>query len=219
MTPGSWFLGNAGECFCCGHEHGTGDRCVSFSYSPEFFERLAGYVGGEMRFQVPRLPPIRALAPLVAKASALLAENAAAANEEYEELSIQAAVQAMQIARGAAPRRTGADASSMSRVTRVVRMIDREPGLPHDLSSLAKIARLSPYHFLRTFEGLTGTTPHQYLIRMRLCRAAIRLRTEPTRILDIALDSGFGDVSNFNRTFRAEFGVSPRAYRSRLRSF
>jgi AraC-like DNA-binding protein len=34
-----------------------------------------------------------------------------------------------------------------------------------------------------------------------------------SRVLDIALDCGFGDVSNFNRAFRAEFGVSPRVYR------
>ncbi|HEX4229428.1 MAG TPA: AraC family transcriptional regulator [Bryobacteraceae bacterium] len=35
--------------------------------------------------------------------------------------------------------------------------------------------------------------------------------TEPAKILDIARDCGFGDISNFNRTFRAEFGVNPRA--------
>jgi len=36
---------------------------------------------------------------------------------------------------------------------------------------------------------------------------------EPAKILDIALDSGFADLSNFNRAFRTEFGLSPRAYR------
>src|SRR5206468_11978987 len=46
MTPGSFLLGNAGECFSCGHEHGAGDRCVSFSYAPEFFDPLADEVGG-----------------------------------------------------------------------------------------------------------------------------------------------------------------------------
>jgi len=71
---------------------------------------------------------------------------------------------------------------------------------------------LSPYHFLRTFERLTGVTPHQYILRARLREAALRL-AEPGRVLDIALDCGFGDLSNFNRTFRAEFGVSPRIFR------
>jgi AraC family transcriptional regulator len=48
-----------------------------------------------------------------------------------------------------------------------------------------------------------------------LREAAIRLVSADShaRILDIALDSGFGDVSNFNRAFRAEFGATPRVYR------
>src|SRR2546425_4858395 len=75
-------------------------------------------------------------------------------------------------------------------------------------------AGLSPYHFLRTFERLTHATPHQYLMRARLREAAVRLTADTGRVLDVALDSGFGDVSNFNRAFRAEFGVSPRAYRA-----
>jgi AraC-like DNA-binding protein len=49
---------------------------------------------------------------------------------------------------------------------------------------------------------------------MRLRDAAARLATGNEKVLDIAFDCGFGDVSNFNRAFRAEFGVSPREYRS-----
>ncbi len=211
MTPGSLLLGNAGEFFCCGHEHAAGDRCVSFSFTPEFFERLAHDAGGAgTRFNVPRLPPIRALAPLVARASVLLAGSHTAG---CEELAIQLAACSIKIGNGISPRRTGAEPSSLARVTRVVRMIDSHPDMPNDLGSLARIARLSPYHFLRTFEGLTGTTPHQYLLRVRLRRAACRLKTEPAKILDIALDCGFKDVTNFNRTFRAEFGLNPSAYR------
>ena len=67
------------------------------------------------------------------------------------------------------------------------------------------------------FDVLTGATPHQYLLRSRLRRAALRLRTELAKISEIALDCGFGDISNFNRAFPAEFGVSPRAYRSTRR--
>jgi AraC family transcriptional regulator len=96
----------------------------------------------------------------------------------------------------------------------VVRMIESNPENSHTLASLARLAGLAPHHFLRTFEGLTGTTPHQYLLRIRLRRAAIRLRTAPDRIIDVALDCGFADVSNFNHAFRAEFGASPRVYRS-----
>ncbi len=213
MTPGSLLLANAGESFCCGHEHGTGDRCVAFSYQSEVFERIAHDAGAAgVRFKIPRLPPIRPLAPLVVKAAVLQAHDL---GPDCEELGVQLAAQAIQIAHSVGPRRTGAEPSALARVTRVVRMIDHDPDVPQTLQSLARIARLSPYYFLRTFEGVTGTTPHQYFLRMRLRRAAFRLWTESAKILDIALSCGFGDVSNFNRTFRAEFGVSPRIYRAR----
>jgi AraC-like DNA-binding protein len=92
-------------------------------------------------------------------------------------------------------------------------MIDNEPGADTSLVRLAGEASLSTYHFLRTFQRVTGVTPHQYVLRMRLRRAAVRLATEPAKVIDIALESGFADLSNFNRTFRTEFGVTPRAYR------
>jgi AraC family transcriptional regulator len=75
------------------------------------------------------------------------------------------------------------------------------------------MACISPYHFVRTFKQVTGITPHQWLLRARLRAAAQRLVASRERITDIALDVGFEDLSNFVRSFRAEFGVSPRGYR------
>jgi AraC family transcriptional regulator len=212
MTPGSLLLGNTGDCFTCGHEHGTGDRCIAFSYAPALFERLANQAGAHSaRFRVPRLPPIRASAPLVARVPTILAGLDLMA---CEELSVEVVTQAIRLAEGLSRSRTGATPSSLARVTRVVRVIENDADTPQDLNELAQLARLSRYHFLRTFQELTGTTPHQYLLRVRLRRAAIRLRSDSTRIADIALGCGFGDISNFNRAFRAEFGVNPRSYRS-----
>jgi AraC-like DNA-binding protein len=78
---------------------------------------------------------------------------------------------------------------------------------------LAQEAGLSPYHFLRVFQQLTGLTPHRYVLRVRLRQAATRLATERERVLEVALACGFGDVSNFNRAFRAEFGINPSRFR------
>lgn len=183
MTPGSLFLGNAGDSFTCGHEHGAGDRCLSFSYTPDFFERLASDSGTRrLNFHAPRIPPIRALSPLVAEASALLA---GVNRLSFEELSVKLAAQAIELDRGIAPSGSSPGQASLARVTRVVRLIESDPDIPQCLAGLARMARLSPYHFLRTFEGLTGTTPHQYLLRIRLRRAALRLRAEPAKILDV----------------------------------
>ena len=119
----------------------------------------------------------------------------------------------MQIAGGFTSGTGAVSPAATARVTRAVRRIERDPCDGLSLSELAREARLSPYHFLRTFQRLTGVTPHQYVLRTRLREAAVRLAAEPGRVADVAFDSGFGDVSNFNHAFRAEFGVSPRGYR------
>jgi len=212
MTPGSLLLGTPGRYFECGHEHGAGDRCLSFGYAPDYFEQLAADAGsrGRADFAMLRLPPVRDLSPLIARACAGLTGSL---DVPWEELSVRLAAQTVQLSRNLLPDRTAAPAAAAARVTRAVRAIERRPDARLALGSLAREADLSPFHFLRTFERLTGLTPHQYVLRVRLREAAMRLAVEPGKVLDIALDCGFGDVSNFNRAFRAEFGMSPRAYR------
>jgi AraC-like DNA-binding protein len=218
MTPGSLLLGNAEQSFECGHEHGPGDRCVAFTYDPDYFEGLAadaGLPGGKLAFRRLRLPPLRALAPLVAHACAAISTPAQTETGfSWEELSLQLAAKALELAGDVAPETNHPTPSALARVTRSVRMIERRRAdADIRLGSLAREAGLSPYHFLRTFERLTGLTPHQYVLRTRLREAAARLAAEPGKILDVAYDCGFSDVSNFNRAFRTEFGISPRAFR------
>jgi AraC family transcriptional regulator len=107
--------------------------------------------------------------------------------------------------------------SAVARVTRIIRAMERRPDAALPLERMANEAGLSPYHFLRTFARLAGATPHQFALRVRLRDAASRLAAGDARVIDVALDCGFGDVSNFNRAFRAEFGVSPLAYRRQWR--
>src|SRR6516165_2320791 len=88
----------------------------------------------------------------------------------------------------------------------------REP-LP--LNDLARSVGLSPFHFLRVFRSVTGTTPHQYLIGARL-RLALRMLLDTQRpVTEIAYDVGFQDLSNFVNTFHRVIGCSPRTYRRR----
>lgn len=214
MTPGSLLLGSTGQSFECGHEHGTGDRCLVFSYAPELFEHIAVETGGSGRkpaFKASRVPPLRELSPLITAASTALSRSAQA---PWDELSLQLAARTLELDKGASPSGSRTETGATARVTRVVRMMEHDPAAPHDIATLAREARLSPYHFLRTFQSLTGITPHQYLRRLRLRWAATRLSTESAKVLDIALDCGFGDISNFNRNFRAEFGISPRTHRN-----
>jgi AraC family transcriptional regulator len=216
MTPGSMMLGNAGQCFECGHEHGEGDRCISFHYAPEYFEQIAtdaGASGTTIGFRTPRLPPVRDAASLVAHASAGLVGF----NEvSWEELGVRLAARVALLSARRPRASTTIPARVLARVTRTVRAIERRSSAPLTLRELAAEAGVSPYHFLRSFERLTGVTPHQYVRRSRLREAAMRLSVEPAKVIDVAFDSGFADVSNFNRAFRTEFGVSPRVYRARV---
>jgi AraC family transcriptional regulator len=213
LGSGSLLLGSAGQAYECGHEHAKGDRCISFLYAPEYFELVTADAGaGTAEFRVPALPPMRAMSWAVARACAGLAGDDVD-QLVWEELSLRLAVETLRLANGDEHASREMLPSAEARVTRVVRMMEERPDAEHSLARLAEEARLSPYHFLRTFQSVVGLTPHQYVMRMRLRRAAVRLVQERTSVLDVALDCGFGDVSNFNRSFRAEFGVSPRVFR------
>lgn len=218
LTPGSLLLGNAGACFECGHEHGRGDRCLAFQYEPELFDRLAADAGAaraERRFGRSRLPPLRATARLAARASAALsAAGGPVPDAAWEEIAIELAGRAVELEAGLPSRGATPPPAAERRVLEAVRRIDRDPALDHSLSALARDAGLSPFHFLRSFERVTGVTPHQFVLRARLRDAALRLRTGGERVVDIAFDAGFGDLSNFNRTFRAELGATPTAFRA-----
>ena len=86
-----------------------------------------------------------------------------------------------------------------------------------DLARVAAEVGLSAFHFLRLFSNVLGVTPHQYLVRTRLRHAARLLADDDRPITDVAFDVGFGDLSNFVRTFHRAAGVSPRRFRQSAR--
>jgi AraC family transcriptional regulator len=215
MTPGSLLLGNAGQSFECRHDHGAGDRCLSFRYAPDYFERVAADAGAsrDVCFRTLRLPPLKVLSRIVARACAGLAASGVGLEAAaWDEIGVELAAHAVQLATNGSSASARTPSGAEARVARSVRTIERHLDAPLDLDSLARQAGLSPYHFLRTFRLVTGVTPHQFVLRARLREAAVRLTTERRTVLDIAFDCGFGDVSNFNRAFRTEFGVNPRRY-------
>jgi AraC-like DNA-binding protein len=217
LTPGSLLLGNASEHFECGHEHGGGDRCLAFGFSPRLFERVAFEAGvrGRPRLRAVRIPPLGALAPLVAEASARWSVGATATSA-WEELGVRMAAAAARVA--AEPTREPRTPRNAERgIARAARLIERDLSAALSLDVLAREAKLSRFHFVRAFAGVTGLTPHRYLRRARLRAAAVRLASGAAPVVEIALASGFRDVSNFNHAFRAEFGVTPREHRARRR--
>lgn len=99
------------------------------------------------------------------------------------------------------------------RITGALRRIEADADSRLSLAQLAGHAGMSEYHFLRVFGYIVGMTPHQYVLRTRLHRAAVRLRRTHAPVSAIALETGFEDLSTFNRRFRKVMGVSPAIWR------
>jgi AraC-like DNA-binding protein len=215
LAPGSMLLGNAGSCFECGHEHAAGDRCLAFHYSPEFLEAVVADTPGTRKigFAAPRLPPLRHFARLLAEAEIARDDGDGNALEEIA-LRLAGGV-ASTLAGTAADRPRRPNRFDQRRVSEAVRRIELAAHEPLALTDLASETATSPFHFLRSFRQTTGMTPHQYVLRTRLHRAAVRLRLSDEPISAIAFDAGFSDLSTFNRRFRRVMGVTPGAFRAR----
>lgn len=97
-------------------------------------------------------------------------------------------------------------------VRRMQRYIDEHVNEMITPADLAAASLFSPWHARRLFEQYTGMSPAKYIRRLKLSRSALRLRDEACRVLDVAMDLGFGSVDGYQRAFRAEFGVNPKEY-------
>lgn len=83
---------------------------------------------------------------------------------------------------------------------------------PITLYALAGAAGYSPWHSARIFKEQTGKTPFEYIRVLRLSKAALRLRDEQVRVLDVALDFVFDSHEGFTKAFSREFGLTPKHY-------
>jgi AraC family transcriptional regulator len=208
LHAGSLLLGNANACYACGHDHGDGDQCLALQMDDGFFHELAGTVTGAATYAFPLTrAPIKAswLRPLTALQHATDADYRA-------EAAIAFAASVIAGLSGSAAERSLTLRDEL-RIGRVLRHIGHEWDAPLDLEHLASLAAMSKFHFLRVFRGVTGATPYQHILRLRLSAAARRLLAGNEPVTAIALACGFGDISTFNRTFKSTFGSSPTAYR------
>lgn len=86
---------------------------------------------------------------------------------------------------------------------------------PLDLDALARVAGVSKYHFVRTFEATYGETPIRYLTRRRIERAQDLLRSANLTITEVCMVVGFSSLGSFSSRFSSLVGETPTAYRDR----
>jgi len=211
LVAGAVLVGRPGDEYVCTHDdHVCGDECLVFSFDPA----LAEGIGGAAFWLAGSLPPAPA-----AMVFGELAQSAADGNSGIglDEAGLLFATRCAGVVAARPPRRAGAGARERRRMVETALWLEAQAHEPIDLDTTARTANMSMFHFLRSFAAVFGVTPHQYLLRVRLRRAARMLSETDRAVTDIAFDVGFGDLSNFVRTFHRAAGVSPRRFRAAAR--
>jgi AraC-like DNA-binding protein/quercetin dioxygenase-like cupin family protein len=103
----------------------------------------------------------------------------------------------------------------LDQISKLLGHLERHYADPLSIDDLAKFARMSQSSLFRLFRHLMGRSPVDYLIRLRIGKAAQILRREPLRISEVSAAVGFSDSNYFSRQFHHVMGMSPRDYRRR----
>ncbi len=211
LVAGSIMVGRPGDEYMCKHDHVCGDECLSFQLAPRLVEMLGTADAIWRAGCVPPLPELMVIGEL-AQASA-----EGKSDIGLDEVGVWLAARFIELVSGRDRSPLEAGVRDRRRAVEAALWIDAHAHEPMDLESAAQAAGLSAFHFLRLFGKVLGVTPHQYLVRSRLRRAARMLADDARSITDIAFDVGFADLSNFVRTFHRAAGVSPRSFRQAAR--
>lgn len=211
LVAGSLLIGSPGNEFVCTHDHVCGDECLSFFFVAELVEAIGARAEA---WQVGATPPLAELM--------VLGELAQAAAEGRSDIALDEAghliaSRLVDVVSGKARKPAGVTARDRRRAVETALWIDAHSQSRIELEDIARQAGVSPFHFLRLFSAVLGVTPHQYLVRSRLRRAARQLAEDDRPVTDIAYDVGFNDLSNFVRTFHRAAGVSPSKFRQASR--
>lgn len=215
LVTGSVLVGRPGDEYVCTHDnHVCGDECLAFHLSPGFVD----LIGGDSKaWRAGGLPPLAELMVIGELAQAAAEGQGDAGLDELGMWFTSRFVEVVSGRRKSAPPSTAA-ARDRRRAVDAAVWIDANSQSDIGLDGAAAEAGLSSFHFLRLFSQVLGVTPHQYLVRSRLRRAARLLAEDHGRpVTEVALDVGFADLSNFVRTFHRAAGVSPSGFRKAAR--
>ena len=106
-------------------------------------------------------------------------------------------------------------ATGFEDMERVRAVIEGEYSRELPLEELASVAGCTRHHLCRKFRAYTGTTVGEYILQRRLRQAMFLLSSTREKVLSIALESGFTDITHFNRKFKKFTGMTASTYRSR----
>ena len=100
-------------------------------------------------------------------------------------------------------------------VTEVEQFCQLNLARPIGVEDMARVAKMSRFHFSRQFEKARGITPGHYLARLRLYKAMRLLARSELSLREIAGLCGYGDANYLCKVFRKNYDVTPGRFRAR----
>lgn len=200
MGADSLFVTRPGLEFSCAHEDDTpSDCCLSVSYSDEAVESARSS-------HTLTAAPVRRLTNRLAYLR--LGLQQCRPGDEARAEALAGAVLRSQSTPAGPLFRPDRLSWYAARVDRARTLIEARYAEPLSLSTLARDAGMSLFHFARIFAELEGRPPHRVLTDVRLAQAVARLR-DGAAVTDTCFAVGFGSLSHFVTLFRRRYGVRP----------
>lgn len=117
------------------------------------------------------------------------------------------------LAAGALDRDAGGSQRSLAKTRQILKIVEECYSEKITIKEMAEACGFSQSHFMKFFKATIGMSFTAYLNDYRLTMAARLLLSSEDSVLTIAGDTGFDNLSYFNRLFKQRFGMAPREFR------
>jgi AraC-like DNA-binding protein len=187
----------------------------TFGFSAEEMRILSTTFAGSSRHCFPSTPTIRSLMPT------LIGELQS--THELREVHARSLLRAIlvelkRIIAGQAVE-AGLHTRSEQKVQELITSLPTLCDQRWTLTELANRCGIKRTQLSNVFQKLTGSTPMEYLFRIRMERAKTLLRETDMKIIDIAMECGCGTSQYFANTFKQATGFTPSKYRKNVSGF
>lgn len=202
-------------------EHGPSayvDKCnvLGLMIDPSIFSSIAYYICGkhEVAFQNESIVPDAELLGYISK----FIEESSARQAGYEFVTqglvnLIAVSLLRQLKSNISSKITDCNYQENDGIQRAISFLRENYNREYSLETVARIANLSPYHFIRVFKYTTGKTPYDYLLEIKVERACILLRNKKVSVTEACYLCGFNNLEHFAVVFKRKTGMLPSQYK------